>query len=198
MAVPPRSLNVMEETRNMTTNECFQSRSTVLQGQPFGGIPTVLFINIFLWVVIILVYSFLRKAAWDYGRLALLIHNDSLTSLIYGEQSEKTSPSDISLEMEHKDKGFYSWFFNTVTMKNEDLISKCGDDARIYIMFQYHLIIFVLILCIPSLGIILPVNYIGTVLGRRSSVRPGPWAPRAEGQPGRQDRASVSSLEIQN
>lgn len=26
--------------------------------------------------VIILVYSFLRKAAWDYGRLALLIHND--------------------------------------------------------------------------------------------------------------------------
>lgn len=28
----------------------------------------------------------------------------SLTSLIYGEQSEKTSPSDISLEMEHKDK----------------------------------------------------------------------------------------------
>ena len=28
----------------------------------------------------------------------------SLTSLIYGEQSEKTSPSDISLEMEHRDK----------------------------------------------------------------------------------------------
>lgn len=29
---------------------------------------------------------------------------DSLTSLVYGEQSEKTSPSDISLEMEHRDK----------------------------------------------------------------------------------------------
>lgn len=28
----------------------------------------------------------------------------SLTSLVYGEQSEKTSPSDISLEMEHRDK----------------------------------------------------------------------------------------------
>ncbi|XP_034498686.1 calcium permeable stress-gated cation channel 1 isoform X2 [Ailuropoda melanoleuca] len=164
MAVPPGSLNMVEETQNMTVNECFNSRSTVLQGQPFGGIPTVLLLNIFLWVVIILAYSFLRKAAWDYGRLALLIHNDSLTSLIYGEQSEKTSPSDISLEMEHKDKGFYSWFFNTVTMKNEDLISKCGDDARIYITFQYHLIIFVLILCIPSLGIILPINYTGTVL----------------------------------
>ncbi|XP_039088130.1 calcium permeable stress-gated cation channel 1 isoform X1 [Hyaena hyaena] len=164
MAASRGNLNMVGEKQNLTTDDCFHSRNTVLQGQPFGGIPTVLFLNIILWVVIILVYSFLRKAAWDYGRLALLIHNDSLTSLIYGEQSEKTSPSDISLEMEHKDKGFYSWFFNTITMKNEDLISKCGDDARIYIMFQYHLIIFVLILCIPSLGIILPINYTGTVL----------------------------------
>ncbi|XP_070272162.1 calcium permeable stress-gated cation channel 1 isoform X2 [Myotis yumanensis] len=87
-----------------------------------------------------------------------------LASLIYGEQSEKTSPSDIPLEMEHKDKGSYAWFINTITMKNRDLISKCGDDARIYIMFQYHLIIYVLILCIPSLGIILPINYSGNVL----------------------------------
>lgn len=26
--------------------------------------------------LVVLLYSFLRKAAWDYGRLALLIHND--------------------------------------------------------------------------------------------------------------------------
>lgn len=51
MAVPPGSLNMVEETQNMTVNECFNSRSTVLQGQPFGGIPTVLLLNIFLWVV---------------------------------------------------------------------------------------------------------------------------------------------------
>uniref|UniRef100_A0A8C8TUP3 Transmembrane protein 63c n=1 Tax=Peromyscus maniculatus bairdii TaxID=230844 RepID=A0A8C8TUP3_PERMB len=156
--------DVTPTLRNMTVNECFQSRSTVLQGQPFGGIPTVLVLNLILWVLVVVLYSFLRKAAWDYGRLALLIHNDSLTSLIYGEQSEKSSPSDVSLEAERRDKGFCSWFFNSLTMKDRDLISKCGDDARIYIMFQYHLIIYVLILCIPSLGIILPVNYIGTVL----------------------------------
>uniref|UniRef100_A0A4W2GPN5 Transmembrane protein 63C n=1 Tax=Bos indicus x Bos taurus TaxID=30522 RepID=A0A4W2GPN5_BOBOX len=168
MTVLPSSLNMVGKSRNFTVDDCFSSRNTVLKGQPFGGIPTVLFLNIILWVVIVLVYSFLRKAAWDYGRLALLIHNDSLTSLVYGEQSEKTSPSDISLEMEHRDKGFYSWFFNTITMKNEDLISRCGDDARIYIMFQYHLIIFILILCIPSLGIILPINYTGDVLDRDS------------------------------
>lgn len=67
-----------------------------------------------------------------------------------------------------------------VSSRNEDLINKCGDDARIYIMFQYHLIIFVLILCIPSLGIILPINYTGTVLGRWSSAGTGagPLDPR--------------------
>ncbi|XP_076979288.1 osmosensitive cation channel TMEM63C isoform X2 [Tamandua tetradactyla] len=168
MTVLPDKLTEMEKAQNLTKGECFQSQSTVLQGQPFGGIPTVLLLNIILWVIIILLYSFLRKAAWDYGRLALLMHNDSLTSLILGEQSEKTSPSEISLEMEHKDKGFYSWFFNSLSMRNEELIDKCGDDARIYMMFQYHLITFVLILCIPSLGVILPVNYMGTVLDRKS------------------------------
>ncbi|XP_062946222.1 calcium permeable stress-gated cation channel 1 [Cynocephalus volans] len=164
MTASPDDMSVVGKFHNMTADDCFQSRNTVLQGQPFGGVPTVLFLNIILWVLVLVVYSFLRKAAWDYGRLALLIHNDSLTSLIYGEQSEKTSPSEISLEMERRDKGFCSWFFNSITMRDSDLISKCGDDARIYIMFQYHLIIFVLILSIPSLGVILPINYTGNVL----------------------------------
>uniref|UniRef100_A0A8C6QLH4 Transmembrane protein 63c n=1 Tax=Nannospalax galili TaxID=1026970 RepID=A0A8C6QLH4_NANGA len=168
MSLSPEGMSLGPTFHNMTVNECFQSRSTVLQGQPFGGIPTVLLLNIILWVFVLLVYSFLRKAAWDYGRLALLIHNDSLTSLIYGEHSEKSSPSEISLEMERRDKGFCSWFFNSITMKDQDLINKCGDDARIYITFQYHLIIYVLLLCIPSLGIILPINYIGTVLSWNS------------------------------
>lgn len=164
---------------NMTANECFQSRSTVLQGQPFGGIPTVFLLNLILWLGVLLIYSFLRKAAWDYGRLALLIHNDSLTSLIYGEHSEKSSPSEISLEMERRDKGFCSWFVNSITMKDQDLINKCGDDARIYITFQYHLIIYVLVLCVPSVGIILPINYTGNVLGRQCSTGPGPPATAA-------------------
>lgn len=60
-----------------------------------------------------------------------------------------------------------------VSCRDRDLINKCGEDARIYIMFQYHLIIFVLILCIPSLGIILPINYIGSALGRQDSA--GCW-----------------------
>lgn len=49
MSAFPDSMD--QKFHNMTVNECFQSRSTVLQGQPFGGIPTVLVLNIILWVV---------------------------------------------------------------------------------------------------------------------------------------------------
>ncbi|KAG8593291.1 hypothetical protein GDO81_000785 [Engystomops pustulosus] len=60
------------------TDQCYSARShsTVLQGLPFGGVPTVLAINFLVWLLLILVFSCLRKAAWDYGRLALLIDND--------------------------------------------------------------------------------------------------------------------------
>lgn len=50
-----------------------------------------------------------REQGWhlrtfSFSTSALPFLAGSLTSLIYGEQSEKTSPSDISLEMEHRDK----------------------------------------------------------------------------------------------
>lgn len=38
---------------NSTEEQCFsaRSRSTVLEGLPFGGVPTVLAINFILWLV---------------------------------------------------------------------------------------------------------------------------------------------------
>lgn len=51
MAASRGNLNMVGEKQNLTTDDCFHSRNTVLQGQPFGGIPTVLFLNIILWVV---------------------------------------------------------------------------------------------------------------------------------------------------
>ena len=51
MTVLPNNLNMLGKSRNFTVDDCFNSRNTVLKGQPFGGIPTVLFLNIILWVV---------------------------------------------------------------------------------------------------------------------------------------------------
>ncbi|KAK3537519.1 hypothetical protein QTP70_012479 [Hemibagrus guttatus] len=76
---------------NSTAERCYlsHSRSSVLQGLPFGGVPTVLAINLILWLFLLLVFSCVRKAAWDYGRLALLMENDR------DEEIRKNSPQNF-------------------------------------------------------------------------------------------------------
>uniref|UniRef100_A0A6I8R1V5 Transmembrane protein 63C n=1 Tax=Xenopus tropicalis TaxID=8364 RepID=A0A6I8R1V5_XENTR len=151
------------------TEQCYKahSHSTVLQGLPFGGIPTVLAINFLAWLVLLLIFSCLRKAAWDYGRLALLIDNDSLTSLFYGEPSEKEkSPCEISpSEASTKDVGLCSWLSSIYQMKDEEIQSKCGSDAITYLSYQRHLLVVLLAVCCISVAIILPVNFSGDMLG---------------------------------
>ncbi|KAL7873257.1 hypothetical protein AOLI_G00123280 [Acnodon oligacanthus] len=153
---------------NSTVDRCYHShsRSSVLQGLPFGGVPTVFTINLVLWLLLLLIFSCLRKAAWDYGRLALLMENDSLTSLFYGEQSEKEkSPSESSpSDSETKDMGFCSWLLSLYHMKDEEIRSKCGPDAVTYLAFQRHIILLMAVVCLLSLTIILPVNLSGSLL----------------------------------
>uniref|UniRef100_A0AAZ3P695 Transmembrane protein 63B n=1 Tax=Oncorhynchus tshawytscha TaxID=74940 RepID=A0AAZ3P695_ONCTS len=54
-------------------------RSTVLQGLPFGGVPTVLALDFMCFLVLLFVFSILRKVAWDYGRLALVTDADRIS-----------------------------------------------------------------------------------------------------------------------
>uniref|UniRef100_A0A8C8G0D9 Transmembrane protein 63C n=1 Tax=Oncorhynchus tshawytscha TaxID=74940 RepID=A0A8C8G0D9_ONCTS len=146
---------------NITAAErCYRShsRSSVLQGLPFGGVPTVLAINVVMWMFLLLIFSCLRKAAWDYGRLALLMENDSLTSLFYGEQSEKEKSPSESSPSDSETKDLVS---PTVIM----IRSKCGIDATTYLSFQRHIILLMTVVCLLSLAIILPVNFSGNLLG---------------------------------
>ncbi|KAM6961226.1 calcium permeable stress-gated cation channel 1, partial [Aplochiton taeniatus] len=156
---------------NSTAERCYlaHSRSSVLQGLPFGGVPTVLAINLLLWMVFLLIFSCLRKAAWDYGRLALLVDNDSLTSLFYGEASDREkTPSEVSSsDSETKDMAFCSWLSSLYHMKDEEIRSKCGRDALTYLSFQRHVILLVSVVCLLSMGVILPVNLSGNLLGDR-------------------------------
>uniref|UniRef100_A0A8D0NFX6 Transmembrane protein 63A n=1 Tax=Sus scrofa TaxID=9823 RepID=A0A8D0NFX6_PIG len=57
---------------------CYNSakNSTVLQGVTFGGIPTVLFIDVTCFLFLILVFSIIRRRFWDYGRIALVSEAD--------------------------------------------------------------------------------------------------------------------------
>ncbi|KAF1394483.1 hypothetical protein PFLUV_G00000790 [Perca fluviatilis] len=67
-------------TNNESKDYCYSARirSTVLQGLPFGGVPTVLALDFMCFLVLLFVFSILRKVAWDYGRLALVTDADRL------------------------------------------------------------------------------------------------------------------------
>ncbi|XP_038646354.1 calcium permeable stress-gated cation channel 1-like [Scyliorhinus canicula] len=162
-------LNILDSLANGTMEHCYsaRSRSTVLQGLSFGGVPTVLAINFIVWLVLLFIFSCLRKAAWDYGRLALLMDNDSLTSLFYGEQTEKEkSPSETSpTELENKDVGFCSWLTTLYHMRDDEIQYKCGIDAIIYLSFQRHILVLLTVVCVLSIAVVLPVNFSGDLLG---------------------------------
>ncbi|KTF71235.1 hypothetical protein cypCar_00049487, partial [Cyprinus carpio] len=48
---------------------------------------------------------------------------------------------------------------------DEEIRSKCGIDAITYLSFQRHIILLMMVVCLLSLSIILPVNLSGNLLG---------------------------------
>uniref|UniRef100_A0A8C4DUH6 Transmembrane protein 63B n=1 Tax=Dicentrarchus labrax TaxID=13489 RepID=A0A8C4DUH6_DICLA len=122
---------------NSTSKDyCYSARirSTVLQGLPFGGVPTVLALDFMFFLGLLVLFSFLRKVAWDYGRLALVTD------------------------------GFCSWLTAIFRIKDEEIREKCGEDAVHYLSFQRHIIGLLVVVGVLSVGIILPVNFSGNLL----------------------------------
>uniref|UniRef100_A0A669PLY5 Transmembrane protein 63C n=1 Tax=Phasianus colchicus TaxID=9054 RepID=A0A669PLY5_PHACC len=50
-------------------------------------------------------------------------------------------------------------------MKDEEIQSKCGIDATTYLSFQRHLLVLLMLVCVLSVAVILPVNFSGDLLG---------------------------------
>nr|XP_032819883.1 LOW QUALITY PROTEIN: CSC1-like protein 2 [Petromyzon marinus] len=193
-----------------STSECFgaRGRNSVLQGTPFGGVVIVLAIDFVVWMALLLLFSVLRKVAWDYGRLALLNDNDrAYEETVYGSTrlvrprkthmdlretrrapeplvagrwkdynyftglyKERNSRPQLETQnsvtdYESKDKGFCSWLTAIFRIKDEEIKHKCGIDAVHYLSFQRHIIALLIIICILSLAVILPVNFSGTLQG---------------------------------
>uniref|UniRef100_A0A8C2K5G2 Transmembrane protein 63C n=2 Tax=Cyprinus carpio TaxID=7962 RepID=A0A8C2K5G2_CYPCA len=147
--------SLMEE--NSTAERCYRShsRSSVLQGLPFGGVPTVLAINVVVWLFLLLIFSCLRKAAWDYGRLALLMENDR-----YHLRTCLPNKNKAIVNRLYSNRLFCSYS----SRRDEEIRSKCGIDAITYLSFQRHIILLMMVVCLLSLTIILPVNLSGNLL----------------------------------
>ncbi|XP_073772163.1 transmembrane protein 63Bb isoform X1 [Danio rerio] len=181
---------------NSTSKDyCYSARirSTVLQGLPFGGVPTVLALDFMCFLVLLFVFSILRKVAWDYGRLALVTDADrqkrrfrgleereytrkernnyepvrSVASALHSEtpdRYERLTSVSSSVDFEQRDNGFCSWLTAIFRIKDEEIREKCGEDAVHYLSFQRHIIGLLVVVGVLSVGIVLPVNFSGNLL----------------------------------
>ncbi|XP_061668823.1 CSC1-like protein 1 [Syngnathoides biaculeatus] len=144
---------------------CFNSnQNTVLNGVQFGGVPIVLLLNFSVFLVLLILFSVIRRKFWDYGRLALVADNEGLTESACNRyrrtSSSVSSGDDLEYEM-----GFCSWLPFILRMDDEKMKAKCGCDAVHYLSFQRHLIVLLLVITVLSLAVILPVNLTGDLLG---------------------------------
>ncbi|NXQ50598.1 CSCL1 protein, partial [Catharus fuscescens] len=146
------------------TNEsyCYSTAqgSTVLQGVTFGGIPTVLLLDVTFFFILILLFSIIRKRFWDYGRVALVSEVESESR--YNRLSTSSSvPEDLEY-----DKGFCSWITTAFRMHDDEIHERCGEDAIHYLAFQRHIICLLIAISILSVCVILPVNLSGDLLDK--------------------------------
>uniref|UniRef100_A0A3Q3X3S4 Uncharacterized protein n=1 Tax=Mola mola TaxID=94237 RepID=A0A3Q3X3S4_MOLML len=136
-----------------SSDYCYSARirNMVLQALPFSGIPTVLALNFMCFLVLLVVFSFLRTLR-DHGRLALVTNAER-------------KQDQHSVGIDKRDTGFWKWLISIYQIKDEEITEKCGEDAMHYLCFQRHVIGLLVVVCVLSVGIILPVNFSGKLLG---------------------------------
>ncbi|XP_050732954.1 calcium permeable stress-gated cation channel 1-like isoform X5 [Eriocheir sinensis] len=149
----------------------------------YEGIPENLLINFLAWLLLLSLFTVLRKKAWNYGRLALVQKYESRiknlgfsqynvwTQLFYGQESdtgkmaaEVDSVSSMEFNL-HLDKGYFSWIPALFKIRDEQILAKSGRDAVQYLSFQRHIVVYLMIVCVISITIVLPINFQGTLEG---------------------------------
>ncbi|XP_053390376.1 calcium permeable stress-gated cation channel 1-like, partial [Mercenaria mercenaria] len=71
----------------------------------------------------------------------------------------------LDSQLNAQDRGFCSWITASIRVKDSDIVKKCGQDALQYITFQRYILLYVLVVCVLSTAIIMPVNFTGTYIG---------------------------------
>uniref|UniRef100_A0A673H467 CSC1-like protein 2 n=1 Tax=Sinocyclocheilus rhinocerous TaxID=307959 RepID=A0A673H467_9TELE len=153
------SVTVDNGTAHVDNSSCFSAtQSTVLKGVNFGGVPVVLLMDFSLFVVLLIVFTLIRRRLWDYGRLALVAETEGFRDANKRPYSRLTS----SMSVEESE----TYVCACLCVCSETLVQeRCGVDAVHYLSFQKHLVILLLLICVLSVNIILPVNLSGDLLG---------------------------------
>uniref|UniRef100_A0A671WZR2 Transmembrane protein 63A n=1 Tax=Sparus aurata TaxID=8175 RepID=A0A671WZR2_SPAAU len=146
-------------------SSCFSStQSTVLKGVKFGGVPVVLLLDFCVFLVLLILFSIIRRNFWDYGRLALVADKEG--ALLVIALCLWLDGNIVSCCVYTLKATCWSLLISVrVCFSEEKIKSRCGMDGVHYLSFQRHLIVLLVIIMVMSLGVILPVNLTGDLLG---------------------------------
>uniref|UniRef100_A0A8C5FRC4 Transmembrane protein 63B n=1 Tax=Gadus morhua TaxID=8049 RepID=A0A8C5FRC4_GADMO len=141
---------------NITSKDyCYSARirSTVLQGLPFGGVPTVLALDFMCFLCVVISSSRPPPAP-------LLCYSvaSGTTSDTYDRYDRPASVSS-SVDLDHRDT-----VGGPCVGRDDEIREKCGEDAVHYLSFQRHIIGLLVVVGVLSVGIVLPVNFSGNLL----------------------------------
>lgn len=160
---------VTDQSGNGSDSEgCMQlipSQNVIITGA-YNGIPQTLILNLIAWSCLIILFTVLRRTAWNYGRMALVQRSKSRwTNLFYrgGDGDALVDRRQSSDEPVNIDEGFFTWLPAVFRLTREQILAKCGPDAVHYLSFQRHAITLMFIVTLVAIGIILPINFQGTM-----------------------------------
>ncbi|KAJ3607255.1 hypothetical protein NHX12_026767 [Muraenolepis orangiensis] len=158
---PQQEANSTQAPAN--NNSCHTTKqSLLLKDVKFGGLPVVLLLDFGVFLILVLLFSAIRKKLWDYGRLALVSDSEKGINVSARRRFGRMTSSVDEPETE---TGCCSWLPFVMGMDSEKVKARCGMDAVHYLSFQRHLIFLLTMVTVCSLTIILPVNLSGELLG---------------------------------
>lgn len=128
-----------------------------------GKIPQVLALAVGVWLVLTVLFFILRCVATDYSRPGLATNSRYVEAVSsHSKLLEDRKERSLSLStMMYEDKHWYSWILNFFCrLSNKDIEQRSGPDATLYLTLHVYIIILLCVLCVLSIGIILPINYL--------------------------------------
>ena len=128
-----------------------------------GKIPTVLILNLILWIFLVSIFLLLRFSIWEFAKSAIIYPLKNESNEITSSMTESNLHSPESFKKRNdllREKHAFEWIFNFLRLSFRDIKASSGLDAYLYLKFEVYLIILMTIYTFISCCFILPVNYI--------------------------------------
>ncbi|KAK2719026.1 hypothetical protein QYM36_006148 [Artemia franciscana] len=161
-------------TGMISDNSCgalLSKRTLILFNQGYQGIPENTMINVITWMALILLFCWLRTKFKSFYMCADIrpIENETDTFGLNSTQSTASSIGSMETSQNSTSEDTWvsrlvkslSWIGSTINLSENDILSRCGEDAINYLRFEKMLILYVLYYMGFGMVVIFPINSSG-------------------------------------